>query len=147
ESSRHFLSKPTRSLPRGTRLSPATRTTRSHHDPRTADWLRPRQQLAPASHRSRLFFRSPTASWPAQLTGPRCLLPARRLSVLPGRARHQSLRPQYHCCLRSSIPPWLEGWLVCLDPSSTMPRGHSRRGAVRLRRVVAGRFSPPHVLV
>src|SRR5436190_11648782 len=80
--SRHFLSKPTRSLPRGTRLSPATRTTQSRHDPRTADWLRPRRELAPASHRSRLFFRSATASRLAQCAGPRCLLPASGLPLL-----------------------------------------------------------------
>jgi DNA primase len=46
-----------------------------------------------------------------------------------------------------SIPSRLERWLVCLGSSSTLPRRHSRRGAVRLCRVVAGGFSLHHLLV
>src|SRR5262245_5074427 len=145
--SRHFLSKPTRSPSRGTRLSEPTRTARFRHDPRIADWLCSRRVLARTSHRSRVFFRFATASRLAQSTGPRCLLSARGLPLLPGRACHQSLRPQDHCRLRPSIPSRLEGWLVCLGSSSTMPRGHSRRGAVRLCRVVAGGLSARHLLV
>jgi hypothetical protein len=33
--------------------------------------------------------------------------------------RHQSLRPQYRCRLRPSIPPRLQGWLACLGAGFT----------------------------
>jgi len=52
----------------------------------------------------------------------------RHLPLLPRRTRRQPLRPQYRCRLRPSIPPRLEGWLVCLGAGSTIPRSDSRRG-------------------
>ena len=79
----HFLSTATRSLPRGTALSGATRTARSCPAPRTADRVCPWGELAPSSRGSRLLLRAPTTSRPAQFAGSRCLLPARHLPVLP----------------------------------------------------------------
>src|SRR6266704_300792 len=77
----HFLSTATRSLPRGAALSEATRIARSRPDSTTAHRLRPWRELAPASHRARLFLRSLAASRPDQFTGLRCLLPTHHLPL------------------------------------------------------------------
>src|SRR6516164_6122288 len=103
-----LLSAATPSLPRGAALSETTRTVRSRRDPRTAHWLRPGWEFAPASHHSRLFLRSLAASRPAQFTGLRCLLPTHHLPLLPRRTRHQSLRAQHHRGRRPSVPPRLD---------------------------------------
>src|SRR5467141_3415053 len=146
-SCRHFLSTATRSLPRGTALSRATRTARSRPDQRTADRLCPRRELAPTSRGSELFLRSPATSRSAQLTRLRRLLPARHLPVLPRRTRRQPLRPQYRCRLRPSIPSRLQGRLVRLGIGSPISHGDSGGRSVRSRSVVASRFSPCHLLV
>ena len=39
-----------------------------------------------------------------------------------------------------------QGWLVCMGASPVLSGSDSRRGSVRLRRVVAGRFSQRHLL-
>src|SRR5487761_761286 len=107
--SRHFLSTATRLLPRGAALFETTRTARSRLDQRDADRLRPRRELAPASQRSRLFFRSPAASRPDQFTGLRRLLSAHHLPLSSEWTRRQPLRPQHHYGRRSSIPSRLQG--------------------------------------
>ena len=127
--------------PEAMQLSRPARTARSHPDQRTADRLRPRRVLTPPPHSSRLFLRSSTAARPAQRAGFRCFLSAHCLPIAPGRTHRQPLRPQYRQRLRSSLPPRLQGWLVCLGAGTAMLRGDSGRGTVRLCRVVAGRVS------
>src|SRR5450759_4704474 len=139
---RTFLSHSVTPPQRGGCLSVPTRSplpgvARSH-----ADRLRARRLPAGLADAVGPLFAGPASGRSGDRRGIRRIRASDRLS-----AGGQSLWPQpFGFGAASSLFAGLQGRLVLLEASPILSGSDSRRGPVRLRRVVAGRFSQRHLL-
>ena len=91
---------------------------------------------------------------PSWVTKPRCcgkLAWSTPWATMPLRialysAGRQSLWPKRPGRGTPPVPAGQQGRLVWMGASAAMSRDHSRRGPIRLRRVMAGRIPPGHLL-